>query len=191
MDAEKRELTLRDIIDLEEQMRGSDVVGEIINERKRQDEKWGVQDHPQAAWLVILMEEVGEAAKATLDSDANVLRMYRAEMIQVAAVAVAAVESLDRQRRRTLKKYPVLVVAESVRTAQAWIDRDKRDRMLANDGAPVTPRDYRIVQSEVDYVGFCNTRIVYTGTWWQNSVTNQPSFLQLAGITGQSPPGYS
>lgn len=62
-------------------------------ERRRQDTKWGVQDHLPEKWITILMEEVGEAAHGRLEGD----RLnYREELVQVAAVAVAMIESLDR-----------------------------------------------------------------------------------------------
>ena len=69
------------------------ILDEISQERKNQDQKWGEQNHHPVGWLAILMEEVGEASKAALTRD---FVLYRSEMIQVAAVAVAAVESLDR-----------------------------------------------------------------------------------------------
>ena len=62
----------------------------IRDERARQDVKWGVQRHTPEKWLVILMEEVGEAAKTTLEGD---LVGYAEELVQVAAVAVVALES--------------------------------------------------------------------------------------------------
>lgn len=65
----------------------------VLAERQRQDAKWGEQNHPPGTWLVILMEEVGEASQAVLEMDWN---SYREEMVQVAAVALAAVESCDR-----------------------------------------------------------------------------------------------
>lgn len=71
------------------------VLMEVRAERLRQDEKWGSQRalHPRT-WLTILVEEVGEVANASLERDhAN----YREELVQVAAVAVAAVESYDHQ----------------------------------------------------------------------------------------------
>lgn len=46
-----------------------DVVYEVIDERHRQDAKWGPQHHDIPVWLAILMEEVGEAAKAYLDKE--------------------------------------------------------------------------------------------------------------------------
>jgi NTP pyrophosphatase (non-canonical NTP hydrolase) len=69
------------------------IVEAIKQERVCQDAKWGKQNHPPVVWLTILMEEVGEAAKAILSHDEG---NYRTELIQVAAVAVAAIESLDR-----------------------------------------------------------------------------------------------
>lgn len=69
------------------------ILNEIRKERRRQDEKWGIQRHPQSVWMAILMEEVGEACKAFLES--NLDSDYRRELIQVAAVAVAAIESFD------------------------------------------------------------------------------------------------
>lgn len=72
---------------------------EVESERRKQDGKWGVQNHNPADWLMILGEEFGEASKAALEAkfchnDGG--RSYRKELIQVAAVAVAMVESLDR-----------------------------------------------------------------------------------------------
>lgn len=84
----------------------SPVLNEIAFERERQDAKWGEQNHDPAWWLVILGEEVGEACTASLDarpgmgSGGATLDDYRAELVQVAAVAVAAIECLDRNRLR-------------------------------------------------------------------------------------------
>ena len=78
------------------------VIKEVFGERERQDQKWGEQNHHPMEWLAILGEEVGEANKAALEahfsghSRYGVFDDYRKELIQVAAVAVAAVESLDR-----------------------------------------------------------------------------------------------
>lgn len=43
----------------------------IQAERQRQERKWGSQHHDPEMWLAILMEEVGEAAKACLEGDYN------------------------------------------------------------------------------------------------------------------------
>lgn len=96
----------------------SDVLEEVYLERERQDAKWGEQNHPDytgisevdrmaadaarkmcdeafksgvGAWRYILLEEVLEAFA---ESDPARLR---AELIQVAAVAIAWVECIDRR----------------------------------------------------------------------------------------------
>lgn len=82
------------------------VLGGIRSERRQQLKKWGVQNHDYPFWITILGEEFGEVAKevyeyksALMDSEQErtALRNLRAELIQVAAVAVAAVEQIDRQ----------------------------------------------------------------------------------------------
>lgn len=77
-------------------------------ERRRQEAKWGVQRHEPSDWLMILGEEFGEASKAALDSyaDGGSLDHYREEMVQVAAVAVAAIEALDMGCGRTARVTP-------------------------------------------------------------------------------------
>lgn len=70
---------------------------DVARERDRQDKKWGVQNHDDAWWYVILGEEFGEVGKAIYEGDPEA---YRAELVQVAAVAVAAIESFDRRTRR-------------------------------------------------------------------------------------------
>jgi hypothetical protein len=95
------------------------VLEEVHAERERQDAKWGEQNHPDGTgdddgyrqrqaeaarsicqahaadgtvtWLDILREELAEAFA---ESDSAKLR---AELIQVAAVATAWVESIDRR----------------------------------------------------------------------------------------------
>jgi len=80
------------------------IIQEILAERKRQNEQFGVQNHDPARWSLILNEEVGEANKevceyefATRTADEQIrLQNLRTELIQVAAVALAFIESLDR-----------------------------------------------------------------------------------------------
>jgi len=91
------------------------VLTEIYNERANQDLKWGTQNHPMGAsyglrdscravqeacdkaaeegtltWMLILDEEVTEAS-----CEVDPARM-REELVQVAAVAVAMIEAIDR-----------------------------------------------------------------------------------------------
>ena len=70
----------------------STLYGDIRRERQRQDDKWGKQRHPFDTWITVLTEEVGEAAERSLKGDRAGLRK---ELIEVAAVAVAAIEHLD------------------------------------------------------------------------------------------------
>lgn len=78
------------------------VVQEVMLERYKQHEKWGPQNHSPAEWLMILGEEVGEANKAALETHFSYkgatrnFAEYRKELVQVAAVAIAMIESLDR-----------------------------------------------------------------------------------------------
>lgn len=79
----------------------SGVLDEVYAERKRQETKWGEQNLDPALWLMVLGEEVGEANNAVLETifgnEPN-LDHYRAELVQVAAVAVRAIENYDRQQ---------------------------------------------------------------------------------------------
>lgn len=96
------------------------VLAEVDTERTRQDAKWGQQDHPfvrvglrylcmsgaegaryrcdkrfsekKGSYADILLEEVYEAIDADSEADA------RAELVQVAAVAVQAIQAIDRRQ---------------------------------------------------------------------------------------------
>jgi hypothetical protein len=76
---------------------------EIDLERQKQDAKWGVQDHEDVVWHTILAEEVGEAAQEVLQCQFGDLAKghgdLREELIHIAAVAVAWIESVDRGNR--------------------------------------------------------------------------------------------
>lgn len=90
------------------------VLREVAAERAAQDEKWGEQNHPDGTGLAIYEQMATDARKrcdtagkfityadileeefweALAESDPTLLRK---ELIQVAAVAVAWVEKLDR-----------------------------------------------------------------------------------------------
>lgn len=70
------------------------VVHEQIDaERQRQESLWGEQNHNERTWLAILLEEVGEVARAINEYDEI---GYETELLQVAAVCVAMLESLRR-----------------------------------------------------------------------------------------------
>lgn len=99
----------------------SKVLLEVADERTKQYNKWGQQDHNLTTWIAILTEEVGEASKEAVDYccdnppskeerlespktiQYNRLIRYRKELIQTAAVAVQMIESLDRNELGNLK----------------------------------------------------------------------------------------
>jgi hypothetical protein len=70
---------------------------DVIHERERQLERWGVQDHDDGTWSLILGEEYGEACQAALQHSSSDPTDLRAELVQVAAVAVAWIDCLDRR----------------------------------------------------------------------------------------------
>lgn len=74
------------------------ICDEIIEERKRQFQKWGRQKLSPSAFFIILAEEFGEVAREILDNSQceHLPRNYRTELIQVAAVAVQMIEEYDR-----------------------------------------------------------------------------------------------
>ena len=75
---------------------------DVIDERKRQDDKWGEQNHNPFIYLAILGEEYGETCQAALHArygkpdDKDNLAKLREEAVQTAAVALAIVECIDR-----------------------------------------------------------------------------------------------
>ena len=73
------------------------VLNSVVEERERQDKKWGVQDHSDQRWLAILVEELGEAAAEVITHPGYSERRLQYELVQVAAVALAWVESIDRR----------------------------------------------------------------------------------------------
>lgn len=81
----------------------------VLHERCRQDIKWGEQNHPPERWVGILGEEFGEYCEAVNESVFNNGPAARAkgghnnmmrELSHVAAVAVAAMECLLRDKEK-------------------------------------------------------------------------------------------
>ena len=73
---------------------------DVAGERKRQDAKWGEQNHDDAMWFCILGEEFGELAQAVLHTKVGgrAAGTVREELVQTAAVAVAWIEAMDRRK---------------------------------------------------------------------------------------------
>ncbi len=78
------------------------VLASVMHERLQQDEKWGVQNHSDLAWLAVLAEEFGEAAQVVVESsvppDARPSPNLERELVQVAAVAIAWIECIRRRK---------------------------------------------------------------------------------------------
>ena len=78
------------------------VIEDVKEERERQDAKWGEQLHDPYTWIAILGEEYGEVCKAALEDNGG----YRDELVQVAAVAIAAIESYDKTVKKLVAELP-------------------------------------------------------------------------------------
>ncbi len=76
----------------------------VIDEMDKQLQKWGEQNHEPAIYNNILMEEVGEVAKAILQTEVPGKGEYsnwedvKKEIIHVAAVAMSMIRSLERNQ---------------------------------------------------------------------------------------------
>jgi NTP pyrophosphatase (non-canonical NTP hydrolase) len=71
---------------------------DVLAERVRQDARWGEQNHDPFTYLVVMFEEAGETAEAALHTRFGGPKAagLRGEAVQLAAVALAIVECLDR-----------------------------------------------------------------------------------------------
>lgn len=78
------------------------IIAEIVLERIQQDAEHGGPEkddqHSENDWLAILMRHVGLAASDEAKID---LARFRRQMIRVSALALAAVESIDRKAGKT------------------------------------------------------------------------------------------
>ena len=61
----------------------------VADERSRQLTLWGEQNHSKLKWIVIILEELGECAKACLEQDRSALIK---ELVQVVAVIETFIE---------------------------------------------------------------------------------------------------
>jgi NTP pyrophosphatase (non-canonical NTP hydrolase) len=73
------------------------VIEQVLQERKRQDRLWGIQDHNDDRWYAILGEEFGELGKA-INEQTDLTK----ELIQCIAVLVAWFESIGRRTDRCI-----------------------------------------------------------------------------------------
>lgn len=80
------------------------ILEEIREEREHQDKKWGGPNHDDHhgpySWASFIITYLGQAVSDTVnevgDSE-RALRSFRYNMVKVAALAVAAVEVVDRK----------------------------------------------------------------------------------------------
>jgi hypothetical protein len=77
------------------------ILDDVFDERDKQDDQWGVQNHHPAYWLAILGKQMGQMGTAILnrewwhDKD-KASADLRHECIQLVAVGIAMLECLDR-----------------------------------------------------------------------------------------------
>jgi len=77
-----------------------EAIEDVLAERDRQDVKWGEQNHDPFTYLAVLIEEVGEFAQASLHLrfGGKAQDRFRDEAIHMAAVALAIVECIYREK---------------------------------------------------------------------------------------------
>lgn len=82
----------------------------VVERRKRQDAKWGRVNNDWPIWNNILGEEFGEVCKAFLEGNRE---SWKQELIDVAAVAVAALEFLIEHESAEQKACDMLLKSPS------------------------------------------------------------------------------
>jgi NTP pyrophosphatase (non-canonical NTP hydrolase) len=90
--------------------RFNDILLDVREERRRQQELWGEQNHRPSKWLAILGEEYGEVCRAVCgmeivpaaEREEISWKNYREELIHVAAVAIQMVECYDRSMNKVV-----------------------------------------------------------------------------------------
>lgn len=72
------------------------ILAEVAAERRRQDSRWGGAPHDDShnaeEWVALLIDQLGGAS-----SNRRIKTLWRIYLLQLAATAVAAVESFDRK----------------------------------------------------------------------------------------------
>ena len=90
------------------------ILEEIREERDYQDDRWGIEFDDQNTindWLTYMMIYGGQAAR--MDSQPST---QRRNLVKVAALAVAALESFDRNRRFAPRHYESVVPVDTYQT---------------------------------------------------------------------------
>jgi len=78
----------------DQQLKDTRLFEEVMQENRRQVEKWGIQDHTPFEWMLYLSEEFGELAQAIAENYYRVggLDAVVKEAIQVATLALKIAE---------------------------------------------------------------------------------------------------
>lgn len=78
------------------------IIKEVLDERERQDKKWGEQNHPAPVWGMIIGEEFGEMCKAINEFGFYPVRetedQIYTEAIHTMASCMAMLECMERLR---------------------------------------------------------------------------------------------
>lgn len=101
------------------------VLLDVLAEKRSQLRKWGYGGNNPADWLSILVEEVGEAAKANLHDKFGGDKMgtLRGELIQVAATAISWLETIDSPEHHpedTLRPFAASVDEALFQMVNSW-----------------------------------------------------------------------
>lgn len=97
------------------------IVGFVREERERQDVKWGAdRDQSNGQWMLIAIEEIGEAAKAALEGDTP---SVVDELTQAAAVIFAWLDN---------RIYDVLIHEQ--RKCAVTAQADERQKLIGGEG---------------------------------------------------------
>jgi hypothetical protein len=74
----------------------NDILDQIKKERQQQDDKWGGplhdDEHTNFDWIAYITKHLGRAVMWPFEAD-----IFRNQMIRVAALAVAAIQWVDRR----------------------------------------------------------------------------------------------
>jgi hypothetical protein len=76
-----------------------EIIQTVLEERLRQDAKWGEQNYDDATWALIAGEEFGEVQQAILHDrfGGKAKGTTRVELVQLTAVCLQWLECMDRQ----------------------------------------------------------------------------------------------
>lgn len=98
----------------------------VEKERERQNQKWGVQNHDDGTWLMILTEEVGEVAESMQrakgwgkETDAN---NKLEEIIHVCAVSLRMIEQILEEEERAKFPCKICMTPKACKKAGCAVD---------------------------------------------------------------------